>query len=58
MLGWGFAEDGIDELATEFNHGQVQFAFLKVKDPHSEIFKFVVFNWVSNPTTNGRGSSE
>lgn len=38
---------GLDELEDEFVDGKVMWAFVRVKDPGSNLPKFVLINWVS-----------
>ena len=39
-------EDGLEEMAGEFNSGQVQYGIAQVKDPNSGNCKLVLINWV------------
>ncbi|KAG8958213.1 hypothetical protein FRC00_002942, partial [Tulasnella sp. 408] len=36
---------GLEELAEEFSDGRMQYAFVRVKDPNTELSKFVQINW-------------
>ncbi|KZS94673.1 actin depolymerizing protein [Sistotremastrum niveocremeum HHB9708] len=36
---------GLEELEEEFSDGRIQYAFTRVKDPNTELFKFVQINW-------------
>ncbi|KAJ1811658.1 actin binding protein, partial [Coemansia sp. RSA 2599] len=36
---------GLDELAEEFDDGKVQFAFVRVQDPNTQLPKFVFISW-------------
>ncbi|KAI9268705.1 hypothetical protein BY458DRAFT_475619 [Sporodiniella umbellata] len=38
-------DDGLEGLADEFSDGKVQFAFTQVKDPNTELPKFVFIAW-------------
>ncbi|KAJ2720817.1 actin binding protein [Coemansia sp. Benny D115] len=35
----------LDELSEEFSDGQVQFAFVRVQDPNTQLPKFVLISW-------------
>ncbi|CAG8629815.1 7597_t:CDS:10, partial [Ambispora leptoticha] len=39
-------DGGLEELEDEFNDGKIQFAFVRVKDPNTELPKFVLIGWV------------
>ncbi|RIA92835.1 hypothetical protein C1645_763904 [Glomus cerebriforme] len=36
---------GLEELVEEFNDGKIQYAFIRVKDPNTELSKFVLIGW-------------
>ncbi|KAG9019111.1 hypothetical protein FRB90_006425, partial [Tulasnella sp. 427] len=36
---------GLEELSEEFSDGRMQYAFVRVKDPNTELNKFVQINW-------------
>ncbi|KAI0940986.1 hypothetical protein AcV7_003214 [Taiwanofungus camphoratus] len=38
-------DGGLEELQEEFSDGRMQYAFARVKDPNSELPKFVQINW-------------
>lgn len=38
-------EDGISELAAEFNSGKIQYGFVRVDNKETGIAKFVFINW-------------
>ncbi len=37
---------GLDELVEEFDDGKIQYAFVRVIDPNTELPKFVLIGWV------------
>ena len=42
------SSDGdIDEMVDELSSGKMMYAFLRVKDPNTQLFKNVLVNWVS-----------
>ncbi|XP_052830226.1 drebrin-like protein [Octopus bimaculoides] len=38
--------DGIEELVDEVNSSKVQYAYCRVKDPNTDLPKYVLINWV------------
>ncbi|CAG8488273.1 1876_t:CDS:10 [Funneliformis caledonium] len=40
---------GLEELVEEFNDGRIQYAFVRVIDPNTELPKFVLIGWVRVP---------
>jgi len=38
-------EDGLGELETEFNSGKMQYAFVRVLDPNTQLKKFILIIW-------------
>lgn len=43
-----FVEDGIEEMADTMNCAKIQYCFLRVIDPNSNLPKNVLINWVSS----------
>jgi hypothetical protein len=41
-----FVDGDIDEMVEELNGGKMMYAFLRVKDPNTQLFKNVLVNWV------------
>ncbi|CAG8471373.1 23582_t:CDS:10 [Cetraspora pellucida] len=41
----GSGDGGLDELQEEFNDGKIQYAYVKLKDPNSELPKIVLIGW-------------
>ena len=39
-------DDGLEGLNDEFSDGKIQFAYAKVRDPNTELPKFVFIAWV------------
>ncbi|XP_055529502.1 drebrin-like protein isoform X2 [Wyeomyia smithii] len=50
-------EDGIAELAAEFNSGKVQYGFVRVDNRETGIAKFVFINWQSEGAPTSRKGS-
>ena len=53
----------IEEMVDELSGGKMMYAFLRVKDPNTQLFKNVLVNWVSFSPSDGcierrRGVSE
>ena len=42
-----FVDGDIEEMVEELNGGKMMYAFLRVKDPNTQLFKNVLVNWVS-----------
>lgn len=40
-------DGGIEEMREELNSGKIMYAFCKVLDPKTSLYKFVLVNWVS-----------
>lgn len=48
--------DGLSELIPEFNEGKIQYAFLRVTDPKTGLFKYILINWQGEGApTNKKG---
>ncbi|KAL1924197.1 uncharacterized protein VTP21DRAFT_7232 [Calcarisporiella thermophila] len=41
-------DGGLEELAEEFNDGQIQYAFARVQDPNFDLPKFILISWVGS----------
>jgi len=37
----------IEEMVDELSGGKMMYAFIRVKDPNTQLFKNVLVNWVS-----------
>lgn len=37
----------IEEMVDELSGGKMMYAFIRVKDPNTELYKNVLVNWVS-----------
>lgn len=49
-------DGGISELIPEFNEGKIQYAFLRVQDPKTSLFKYVLIQWQGEGApTNRKG---
>jgi len=40
------AGGGLEELEDEFNDGKIQYAFVRIIDPNTELPKLVLIGWV------------
>ncbi|CDZ97972.1 Drebrins and related actin binding proteins [Phaffia rhodozyma] len=45
---------GLEEVADEFRDGRIQYAFVRVVDPNSELPKFVQINWCGDGVPEGK----
>lgn len=43
-----YIDGGLEELNDEFSDGKIQFAYVKVIDPNTELPKFVFIGWVKS----------
>ncbi|CAG8453025.1 7220_t:CDS:10, partial [Scutellospora calospora] len=50
----GTGDGGLDELQEEFNDGKIQYAYVKVKDPNSELPKFIFIGWCGEGVPEAR----
>ncbi|KAJ3558512.1 hypothetical protein NM688_g880 [Phlebia brevispora] len=50
----GTGSGGLEELEEEFSDGRMQYAFVRVKDPNSELPKFVQINWCGDGVPESR----
>ena len=41
------ADGDIEEMVDELSGGKMMYAFMRVKDPNTQLFKNVLVNWVS-----------
>jgi hypothetical protein len=48
VLGQG--SGGLEELEDEFADGKIQYAFVRIVDPYSQLNKFVLIAWVCSKT--------
>ena len=47
---------GLQELSDELDASKIQYAFLRVLDPNTELTKFVLIHWVSEASESLRRS--
>lgn len=45
---------GLDDVADELSDGKVQYAFVRVKDPNTQLPKFVIINWCGEGVPENR----
>lgn len=66
---YGYAQDscdlelvstgtGLSELTDELDPSKIQYAFLRVLDPNTELTKYVLINWVSHLLSHGTGDAD
>lgn len=46
VLGQG--DGGLEELEDEFMDGKIQYAFVRIIDPNTELNKFILIAWVTS----------
>lgn len=44
----GRGSGGLEELEDEFVDGKIQYAFVRIIDPNSQLNKFILIAWVSS----------
>jgi drebrin-like protein len=44
----------LDDVAEEFSDGRIQYAFVRVKDPNTQLPKFVIINWCGEGVPENR----
>ncbi|CAG8453092.1 14156_t:CDS:10 [Funneliformis mosseae] len=49
---------GLEELVEEFNDGRIQYAFVRVIDPNTELPKFVLIGWGYHLQINARSEAD
>lgn len=40
------ADGGIEEMTEDLNSSKIMYAYCKVLDPNTSLFKYVLINWV------------
>ena len=40
-------DGGLEELIDELNCGRILYAYCSILDPNTNLYKFVIINWVS-----------
>lgn len=48
------AQGTLDDVAEEFSDGKIQYAFVRVKDPNTQLPKFVLINWCGEGVPENR----